>query len=213
MKAKRNIVKLNSYRITVNYSMRRDLFLVLLLSLNRVESQLVRTLLDGDESDPVSDLVLLQVLLSQVLQVLTREFGGGDNSNNVTGLLNDNVVTQVTDNTLNFDLVVQELDVRSWVKDTVLSWSGNVDSVLVSGLSLLVGLLNELVSLLLLWRHKSIKFSKATWDKWGFSWFYKKMARHLKTNELRTSFYAMHSGTYDWSHFCCMCCGFEKKEI
>lgn len=120
--------------------MRRNLFLILLVGLNGVEGQLVGTLLDRDESDPVSDLVLLQVLLGQVLQVLTRELGGGDNSDNVVGLLDNNVVTQVTDNTLNFDLVVQELDVRSWVKDTVLSWSGDVDSVLVSGLSLLVGL-------------------------------------------------------------------------
>lgn len=98
-------------------------------------------MLDRDESDPVSDLVLLQVLLGQVLQVLTRELGGGDNSDNVVGLLNDNVVTQVTDNTLNFDLVVQELHVGSWVKDTVLGWSGDIDGVLVGGLSLLVGLI------------------------------------------------------------------------
>lgn len=85
-------------------------------------------LLDGDESDPVSDLVLLQVSLGQVLQVLTGELGVGHN-NNLVALLGDrDKVTQVSWDALDFDVLVQELDVGLLVEDTVLGWSGGVDN-------------------------------------------------------------------------------------
>ncbi|KAL3235505.1 uncharacterized protein RNJ42_02281 [Nakaseomyces bracarensis] len=105
-----------------------------------VESQSVRVLLGGDESDPVSQLVLLQVLLGQVLQVLTRELGGGNNGNNGTIFFDGDSVTQVTDNTFNLDVVDQVLSVRSWVEDTVFSWSRDIDGKGVGDLLLSSGL-------------------------------------------------------------------------
>lgn len=105
-----------------------------------VEGQSVRVLLGGDESDPVSQLVLLQVLLGQVLQVLTRELGGGNNGNNGTIFLDGDSVTQVTDNTVNLDVVDQVLGVRSWVEDTVLGWGRDIDGKSVGDLLLSSGL-------------------------------------------------------------------------
>lgn len=101
---------------------------------------MVLVLLDGDESDPVSDLVLLQVSLGQVLQVLAGELGVGDN-NNLGALLGDSdVVTQVAGVAVNLDVLNQELDVRRWVKHTVLSGGGGVNDKLLSSLGLLGGL-------------------------------------------------------------------------
>lgn len=105
-----------------------------------VELQLVLVLLDRDESDPVSDLVLLQVSLGQVLQVLTGELGVGNNNNLGTFFGDGDVFTQVTDDTVNLDVFNQELDVRSWVENTVFSWGGSVNDELLSSLRFLGGL-------------------------------------------------------------------------
>ena len=119
-----------------------NLFLIFffLLWSDLVEGQSVRVSLGGDESDPVSQLVLLQVLLGQVLQVLTRELGGGNNGNNGTIFFDSDGVTQVTDNVFNLDVVDQVLGVRSWVEDTVFSWSGDVNSEGLNNLLLSSGL-------------------------------------------------------------------------
>lgn len=61
------------------------LFLLMVLS-DRVELQLVLVPLNRNESDPVSELVLLQVSLSQILQVLTGKLGSGNNNNSVAVL-------------------------------------------------------------------------------------------------------------------------------
>lgn len=92
-----------------------------------VEGQSVFVGLGRDKSDPVSQLVLLQVLLCQVLQVLTRELGSGNNSNNGTIFSDSDSVTQVTDSTFDLDVVDQVLSVGSWVKDTVFSWRRDID--------------------------------------------------------------------------------------
>lgn len=101
---------------------------------------MVLVLLDRDESDPVSELVLLQVSLGQVLQVLTGELSSRHN-NNLGAVLGDGGgLTQVTDNTLDLDVLNQVLDVSLLVKDTVLDWSGGVNDELLSDLSVLGGL-------------------------------------------------------------------------
>lgn len=112
------------------------LFIFLVFRSDLVEGQLVLVGLSRDESDPVSQLVLLQVLLGQVLQVLTRELSGGNNSNNGTVFFNSDGVTQVTDVTLNLDVVDQELSVRSWVENTVFGWGRNVNGKSLSNLLL-----------------------------------------------------------------------------
>ena len=101
---------------------------------------MVLVLLDGDESDPVSDLVLLQVSLGEVLQVLTGELSVGNNDNLGTFLGDRDVLTQVTDNTVDLDVLNQELDVRGWVENTVFGWSRSVNDELLSSLGLLGGL-------------------------------------------------------------------------
>lgn len=105
-----------------------------------VELQLVLVLLDRNKSDPVSDLVLLQVSLGQVFQVLTGKLGVGNNNDLVTFLGNRDVVTQVTDNVVDLDVLNQVLDVTFLVENTVLNWSAGVNDKLLSSLSLLVGL-------------------------------------------------------------------------
>lgn len=119
---------------------REHLLFVLLVLSNRVELQLVLVLSGGDESDPVSELVLLQVSLGQVLQVLTGELSGGHN-NDLGAVLGDGGgLTQVTDNTVDLDVLNQVLDVSLLVEDTVVHWSGGVNNELLSDLSVLGGL-------------------------------------------------------------------------
>lgn len=101
---------------------------------------MVLVLLDGDESDPVSDLVLLQVSLSQVLQVLTGELGVGDNNNLVTFGGDRDVVTQVTNDAVDLDVFNQVLDVSFLVKDTVFNWGRSVNDKLLGGTGFLGGL-------------------------------------------------------------------------
>lgn len=102
--------------------------------------QLVLVLLDRNESDPVSELVLLQESLGQVLQVLTGELGGGDNDDLVTFLGDRNGLTQVTDDTVNLDVFNQVLNVSLLVENGVFDWSRSVNDKLLSSLSVLGGL-------------------------------------------------------------------------
>lgn len=122
------------------------LFVFLVFRSDLVEGQLVLVGLGRDESDPVSQLVLLQVLLGQVLQVLTRELGGGNNSNNGTIFFNSDGITQVTDVTFDLDVVDQVLSVRSWVENTVFGWGRNVDGESLGNLLLSRGLKKNPVS-------------------------------------------------------------------
>lgn len=102
--------------------------------------QLVLVLLDRNESDPVSELVLLQESLGQVLQVLTGELGGRDNDDLVTFLGDRNGLTQVTDDTVNLDVFNQVLNVSLLVENGVFDWSRSVNDKLLSSLSVLGGL-------------------------------------------------------------------------
>ena len=130
--------------------------LLILLSLvvnDVVEAELVNTLGGGDDAEPVTELLLLEVLLgpvwkkaivsrwtcmksqvrknSQVLEVATRE---GDVGNNldlaITNGVDDNVVTEVTDTALDLDAVVEELLEGRDIEDLVASGLGSVDDEL-----------------------------------------------------------------------------------
>lgn len=85
-------------------------------------------------------MVLLQKLLGQVLQVLTRELGSGNNNNLVALLRDGDGVTQVTEDTVNLNTLVQELNVSLLVEDSILHWSGGVNDELLWGVSVLGGL-------------------------------------------------------------------------
>lgn len=133
--------------------------LLILLSLvvdDVVEAELVDTLGGGDDAEPVTELLLLEVLLgpgermwsadcrrtelrgvySQVLEVATGE---GDVSNDLdlalASLGDDDVVTEVADTALNLDAVVQELLEGGDVEDLVASGLRSVDDELYSSVS------------------------------------------------------------------------------
>lgn len=103
------------------------LFVSLVLWSDLVEGQSVLVGLYRDESDPVPQLVLLQILFGQVLQILTRELGSGDNCNDGAVLLDRDSITQVTSGTIDLNMFNQELSIGSWVENTVLNWRRNID--------------------------------------------------------------------------------------
>jgi ribosomal RNA-processing protein 12 len=119
-------------------SLLRNNLLLLLLALvvdDVVEAELVDTLGGGDNAQPVTELLLLEVLLGQVLEVATRE---GDVSDNLdlalTNLGDDNVVTEVADTALDLDAVVEELLEGGDIEDLVARGLRSVDDVLLGDL-------------------------------------------------------------------------------
>lgn len=138
------------------HSGRSNLLLILLALVvdDVVEAELVDTLGGGDDTEPVTELLLLEVLLGavkklqvsthvalvliqggerniQVLQVAARE---GDVSNNldlaVTSLGDDDLVTEVADTALDLDAVVEELLESREVEDLVAHGLRSVDDIL-----------------------------------------------------------------------------------
>jgi len=113
------------------------LFLILLSLVvdDVVEAELVDTLGGGDDAEPVTELLLLEVLLGEVLQVAAGE---GDVSNNldlaIAGLGDDNVLTEVTDTALDLDAVVEELLEGGDIEDLVASGLRSVDNELLGNL-------------------------------------------------------------------------------
>jgi hypothetical protein len=129
------------------------LFLILLSLVvdDVVEAELVDTLGGGDDTEPVTELLLLEVLLgaglksmvsgvsrisaqqgnSQVLQVAAGE---GDVSNDLdlalAGLGNHDVVTEVADTALDLDAVVEELLEGGDIENLVGGRLGSVDNEL-----------------------------------------------------------------------------------
>lgn len=129
--------------------------LLILLSLvvnDVVEAELVDTLGGGDDTEPVTELLLLEVLLgaglggmvsgasqisksaqrnSQVLQVAAGE---GDVSNDLdlalAGLGDHDVVTEVADTALDLDAVVEELLEGGDIEDLVGGRLRSVDNEL-----------------------------------------------------------------------------------
>lgn len=116
---------------------RASLLLVLLVGNNVVELEGVVTLGGGDNSDPVSELLLLQVLLGQVLEVLAGELSGRDNGDNITVGGDLDVLTKLVGSALDLDSLSEELLERGNVEDAVGGGSLAVNGVLVSLLSLL----------------------------------------------------------------------------
>lgn len=119
-------------------SLLRNNLLLLLLALvvdDVVEAELVDTLGGGNNAQPVTELLLLEVLLGQVLEVATRE---GDVSDNLdlalTNLGDDNIVTEVADTALDLDAVVEKLLKGGDIEDLVARGLRSVDDVLLGDL-------------------------------------------------------------------------------
>lgn len=117
--------------------MRNNLLLLLLALVvdDVVEAELVDTLGGGNNAQPVTELLLLEVLLGQVLEVATRE---GDVSDNLdlalTNLGDDNIVTEVADTALDLDAVVEKLLKGGDIEDLVARGLRSVDDVLLGDL-------------------------------------------------------------------------------
>lgn len=139
----------------------RELQYLLLIILSLVvddveEAELVDTLGGGDDTEPVTELLLLEELLGtvkaisicgnvivggcniQVLEVTTRELLVSDNLDlALTDLGDGNNVTKVSGAAVNLDLVLEELLEGGDVEDLVRRWLGSVDDELLGDLGLL----------------------------------------------------------------------------
>lgn len=102
------------------------------------ELELVNTLGSSNNSDPISQRVLLEELLSQVLEVLSRELSSRNNSNLITLSADNNLVLEVTSSVINLDVFSEILLKSSDINDLALGVGSNFKSVL---LGLLLGLL------------------------------------------------------------------------
>lgn len=146
----------------------RLLVIVLLSVVHDVEeAELVNALGGGDDTEPVTELLLLEELLgtttkymsvssysnvllihtkltgpnSQVLQVATRELLVSNNLNLLTTDLGDgDVVAKVTSAALDLDALVQELLKGGNVEDLVVDGLRSVDDELLGDLLTLLGL-------------------------------------------------------------------------
>lgn len=122
-----------------SFRIRTSLLVVLLVGNNVVELKSVVTLGGRDNSDPVSELLLLEVLLGKVLEVLTGELGRRDNGDNVAVGGDLDVLTKLVGSALDLDSLGEELLERRDVENAVGGGSLAVNGVLVCLLSLLNG--------------------------------------------------------------------------
>lgn len=115
--------------------------LVILLTLlvdNVEESELINTLGCRDDTKPVTELLLLEELLCQVLEVSARELGVCDNLDLSLALLGDlDGITEVSNTAVDLDLVLEELLEGGDVEDLVACGLRSVDDELLSNLGLL----------------------------------------------------------------------------
>jgi len=102
---------------------RRTHLLVIILTLivyNVEESQLIDTLASRNDPQPISQLLLLEELLRQVLQVSSRERNVRDNLDLAIASLGDgDLIAEVTSPALNLDLLGEELLEGGEVEDLV----------------------------------------------------------------------------------------------
>ena len=111
------------------------LVLILLLALsNDVEElQAVLALAGADDTEPVTQLLLLEELLGQVLEVATRELLVSDDLDlAVADVVDGDVVAEVTGAALDLDALLEEGCERGWVEDAVLGGLGRVDDELTN---------------------------------------------------------------------------------
>lgn len=112
----------------------RLILLVVLVSLvvNDVEElELVDTTGGGNDTEPVTELLLLEELLGEVLQVAAREVNVGNDLDLTLALLLDNdAVAEVVGAALNLDAVLEELLEGGDVEDLVGSRLRSVDDEL-----------------------------------------------------------------------------------
>ena len=113
------------------------LFLILILVLvGDVEvTELIGTLVRGNDTEPVAELVLLEELLGKVLEVTLGELlVGGDGDLGIITTDNGHLIGETTGAALDLDAIVKELLESSGIKDLVTGGTGAVDGELVGDL-------------------------------------------------------------------------------
>lgn len=119
-------------------SVKKLRLLVVLVSLvvdNVEELELVDALGGGDDAEPVTELLLLEELLGQVLEVAARELVVGNDLNLALALLLDNnVVAEVVGAALDLDALLEELLKGGDVENLVGGGLAGVDDVLQAAL-------------------------------------------------------------------------------
>lgn len=120
---------------------RRNSLLVILISIvvdDVEELELVDTARGGNDAEPVTELLLLEELLGQVLEVAAREVVvGNDLDLALALLLDDDIVAEVVGAALDLDAVLEELLKGRDVENLVGGGLRSVDDEL---LGLLLGL-------------------------------------------------------------------------
>jgi len=117
-----------------------DLLIILLVRIvdNVEESELVDAFGGGDNTEPISQLLLLEELLCQILEVSSRELSVRSDLNlPIAEILDQHDITEVSDTVINLDLVLKELLEGGNVEDLVACGLRSVDDELVGDLGLL----------------------------------------------------------------------------
>lgn len=107
------------------------LILLILVANDVVEAELVNTLGGADNAQPITELLLLEELLGQVLEVATGKLLVGDDLNAAVVQVGDaDSVAEVTGAAIDLDARLQEGGEGRWVEDLVVGGLGSVDDVL-----------------------------------------------------------------------------------
>ena len=112
---------------------RKHLLVIILriLTNNVVEPKLINTLGSRHNPQPITQLLLLQKLLGQVLEITTAELLVSNNLDLAVLEVGDSdVVAEVAGQTLDLDALLEESGEGGWVEDLVVGWLGGVDGVL-----------------------------------------------------------------------------------
>lgn len=118
------------------------LILIRLVSNNVEELEAVLSLGGGDDTQPVAKLLLLEELLSQVLEVATAEvLVSHDLDLSISEVVDDDVLAEVTGAAIDLDALLEEGRESGRVEDAVLGG--------------LLGVDDELIWMLAVWSHRA----------------------------------------------------------
>jgi len=124
-----------NFSASQNFLERKSLLVILLLVLANdvVEAELVDTLGGGDDAEPVTELLLLEELLCQVLEVATGEVLVGDDLDLAVVEVGDgDALAEVAGEAVDLDARLEEGGEGRRVEDLVVGGLGSVDDELDS---------------------------------------------------------------------------------